>query len=532
LHLRFLGAAGVVTGSKTLVTEGRTRVLVDCGLFQGFKEHRLRNWERLQVEPLDAVILTHGHLDHSGLVPALVAQGFRGPVYCTPGTAALLAVLWPDAGRLQEEEASHRNRKGQTKHEPARPLYTEAEAIAALQSLVTVPYHQPHPVGALELTFRQAGHILGAASVLLASATHRVLFSGDLGRPDDRVVPAAEPPPAVDTVIMESTYGDRDHPSIDRETRLAEVINRTAERGGMVLVPTFAVGRAQGLLWSLHRLKEAGRIPDLPVVVDSPMATRATAAFLAHPDDLRLTPSDLDAMTRDVQFTGSAEESIALNRQTKPFVLLSASGMLTGGRVLHHLVQRVGNPKNTLLFVGFQAPGTRGAHLVAREPTVRVFGRDVEVACEVDEIGGFSAHADRGELQAWLDAAEAKPGRVFLNHGEPEATDALRHQLRAAGYDAIVATERLTWHLDGEVRPQTDDVVAADRGLLRFADRLVFRDADDDTVDAVCVAARRSRRGLLPGVKLIVEGAELGAMVRQCLDTKDQAVLTFDLHPG
>jgi len=534
MQLRFLGAAGVVTGSKTLITEGPTRLLVDCGLFQGFKENRLRNWDRLQVGPLDGVLLTHGHLDHSGWVPALVRQGYRGPVYCTEGTASLVRILWPDSGRIQEEDAEHHNRRGTSSHRPARPLYTEADAHEALKRLEPVPFHAPQTLGIIEATFHRAGHILGAASLSLRSSTHHVLFSGDLGRPDDGVMQPPEPPVAADTIVMESTYGDRDHPPIDREEQLAEVIRQAADRGGMVLVPTFAVGRAQGLLWSLHRLKAAGRIPDLPVVMDSPMATAATAAVLQHPSDTRLTIDQLTEMTTDVQFVGDARESKALNKRSGPFILLSASGMLTGGRVLHHLIQRAPNPKNTLLFVGFQAPGTRGAHLAGGARSVKVFGQEVEVACQVEQIGGFSAHADRGELLAWLQAAEAPPRQVFLNHGDPEAVDALRKRLKAEGLRAIAASERFAWRLDAECtphRPDAERIAAMDRGLLRFAQQLDFRGHDESTVDAVCAAVEAVRDGqLADDLRLVVHGPQLGARVREALSVADQALITFDLH--
>jgi len=533
VQLRFLGAAGVVTGSKSLVTEGATRLLVDCGLFQGFKENRLRNWDRLQTGPLDAVLLTHAHLDHSGWVPALVAQGYRGPVYCTEATASLLRILWPDSGRIQEEDAEHHNRRGSASHDPARPLYTEQDALRALERLRPVPFHEPLTLGAIEATYHRAGHILGAASLSLRSPSHHLLFSGDLGRPDDGVMLAPEPPVAADTVVMESTYGDRDHPSIDREEHLAQVIRTTAERGGMVLVPTFAVGRAQGLLWSLHRLTEAGRIPRLPIVVDSPMATSATAAVLQHPDDTRLSIDELTAMTAGVQFVGDASESKALNKRSEPFVLLSASGMLTGGRVLHHLVQRAPQPKNTLLFVGFQAPGTRGAHLVSGASTVKVFGTQVEVACHVEQIGGYSAHADRTELITWLQQAPEKPRQVFLNHGDPPAVDALRRQLEGVGYTTTAACERFAWRLDSDIvphRPDHERLHAAERGLLQFAARLDFRGDDEETVDAVCAAARRALAGELPPIPLVVHGPELGAKVRAALSPREQALLVFDLH--
>lgn len=452
MNIRFMGAAGVVTGSRTLVTEGDTRLLVDCGLFQGFKHDRERNWEKLPVPPLDGVALTHAHLDHSGWVPALVKQGYHGPVYCTRATADLLRILWPDAGRLQEEEADWLNRHHATRHHPALPLFDEADARRALERLVPVDQDSPREIGALRVTWRRAGHILGAASLLIEGGGVRLLMSGDLGRPDDPVLAGPVPPPAADLLVMESTYGDRLHPTVPREEMLAEVLTRTVERGGVLLVPSFAVGRAQSLLWSFHHLMSEGRAPRVPVVVDSPMATSATEVLLQHPSAVRRTPHELEAMTENVQFVRSTEESKGLNKRKKPFVLVSASGMLTGGRVLHHLANRAGDPRNTVLLVGYQAAGTRGARLLQGERSLRMFGEKVDILCEVTEVGGFSAHADADELVAWLGAGP-RPGRVLLNHGEPQASDALRLRLKDLGYDAAVATERREWEVTRATGP-------------------------------------------------------------------------------
>lgn len=517
MKLRFLGAAGGVTGSRSLVTSGTTRILVDCGMFQGFKENRLRNWDPLEVGALDAVVLTHAHIDHSGWVPALVRQGYAGPIYCTAATRSLLEILWPDAGRIQEEDARRANERGSSRHTPALPMYTEREALAALKRVVPVENGETLEIGELRIGFQGAGHILGAASVLVQSPTRSLLFSGDLGRPDDAVVPAPLPPPAVDAVVLESTYGDRFHPTLDRLQALEDVLNRTFERGGMVLVPTFAVGRAQGLLWALHTLMEAERVPRVPIVLDSPMAARATRAFLAHPDDLRLTPHQLHRMTERVEFPGTVEESRAVGGRREPFVLLAASGMLTGGRVLHHLAQRARTKRNTLLFVGFQAPGTRGGRIVAGERTIRVFGEKIPIRCEVEEIGGFSAHADAGQLHAWLSAAPQRP-RVFLNHGEPAACDALRLRLQDDGYDVTVAAEGVVWDLEAGVR-QVPPVAAGftaprpDSPLQGAS--LVF--GDGATVGAVRAALDAIDAGLLPALPVVVRGEALGQAVRQAL---------------
>lgn len=532
MKIQFLGAAGVVTGSRTLVTSGATRLLVDCGMFQGHKQNRLRNWEPLDVAPLDAVVLTHAHIDHSGWVPALIRQGYDGPVCCTPGTAALLSILWPDAGRIQEEDAAYQNKKGSSKHSPALPMFTEADALRALKNVVPVESHAPHTVAGIEITFRDAGHILGASSVVLHADGQRLLFSGDLGRPDDRVIPAPEPPPEVDVVVMESTYGNRVHPDVDQDTRLAEIINRTVQDEGMVLIPSFAVGRAQGLLWSLHLLMESGRIPRLPIVVDSPMATSATDAFLAHPEALRLEPAQLRAMTRNVQFVGSVEESRALNDRLEPFILIAASGMLTGGRVLHHLRERAPVKRNTLLFVGFQAPGTRGARLLEGEKTFKMFGSKVKVRCSVESITGFSAHADSDELVTWLSAAPTRPKRVFLNHGEPDAVDALRIRLGDLGYTVVVATEGVRWdlatdagvrlahHASGEAAPETS--------LLARASSLVFDTPDDATVRDVRFAIQGMRAGTLPVIPIVVRGHDLALRVREMFPAAQLTGVRFE----
>lgn len=522
MRLRFLGAAEVVTGSKTLLRTDTTRILVDCGLFQGFKHLRERNWDRLDVLPLDAVVLTHAHLDHSGYVPALVKQGYDGPVYCTEATASLLHILWPDSGRIQEEDAERANRHGYSQHDPALPLYTEEDAAKALTRLKTVPRHEDLVIGDLTVRFRDAGHILGASSVWVRSADHSVLFSGDLGRPNDAVVTEPEPPCEADTIIMETTYGNRDHPDIDRDDALADVIRRTAERGGMLLVPSFAVGRAQGLLWSIHQLKKAGRIPDLDVVLDSPMATKATAAFLKHPDALRLSHEELLAMTEKVSFTASADASKALNDKRGPFILISASGMLTGGRVLHHLVKRAPVRENTLLFVGYQAGGTRGAGLVRGDREIRVFGTTVDVQCHVAEIGGFSAHADRSDLLRWIQAAPRKPARVFLNHGEHDSSEAMRRSLRDLGYNATVATERIEWQLGQDISPMPTEPIPHPLGesksvmaMLTHANGLTFSEDEPGSLDAIRGALALMARGELPRMPIVVRGA---ALARRVLD--------------
>ena len=451
MRIRFLGGAGTVTGSRTLVTSGETQVLVDCGLFQGFKVLRERNWARLEADPgrLRAVLLTHGHLDHSGWVPRLVKQGFAGPVYCTDATAELLGILWRDAGRIQEEDAEYANRKGFARHEPALPLYTEEDAENALERIVPVSWATPLEVGPLRASFHRVGHILGAACVRIEDDSTSVLFSGDLGRDADLLMRAPAAPPAAEFAVLESTYGSRSHSDLDVLAQLSEVVRRTVERRGALLIPSFAVGRAQGVLWALHVLQERGEIPDVPLLLDSPMATNTTELYLRHAKELRVPPAELDRLCDDVRFVRTTDESKALNFERPPYVLVSASGMLTGGRVLHHLARLAGDRRSTVLFVGYQAPGTRGDRLVRGAETVRLHGRDMDVRCEVAQIDGFSAHADADELLAWIARMPQVPRRVWLNHGEPEGADALRMRVRdELGWDATAACEGCEWDLD------------------------------------------------------------------------------------
>ena len=427
-RLRFFGGVETVTGSKALVETSSGRTLVDCGLFQGVKALRRRNWAPSPVDPksLDAVILTHAHLDHSGLVPVLVRSGFEGPIYCSSGTASLLGLLWPDAAYLQTEDAKHRNRTGTTRHRPARPLFEPADAVRALRRLHVVPFGEPfEPVEGLSASLTRAGHILGASSVRLEHQGRSVVFSGDLGRREDPVMRPPAARPDSDLVVVESTYGDRLHGGPAPEDELADIVCRTIGRGGTLLIPAFAVGRAQGVLHLLARLRAAGRIPDVPTYLNSPMAIRATGLYCAHMDDHRLTEDQCAAMC-SAEMTRSPSESKALNRDPRPKIILSASGMATGGRILHHLEAFASDPRTTLLFVGYQAAGTRGRALVRGADRVKVHGRYVQVAAEVAQMSSLSAHADKAELLAWLASAPNPPSEILINHGEPSASDAFR----------------------------------------------------------------------------------------------------------
>lgn len=431
MTLQFLGAAGTVTGSKTLVTSGGQRLLVDCGLFQGYKNLRLMNWEAFPFDPkqLDAVVLTHAHLDHSGALPLLVKQGYKGPIFATPSTIDVCNILLPDSARLQEEDAQYNNRHQSSKHKPALPLYTVEDADRALRQLVPLPFEEQIEAAGLRIRLRTAGHIVGASSVELTSATTTVLFSGDLGRPDDPIMQPPSPIARADYVVVESTYGDRLHDPQDAEEVLGEAIQRTAARGGIVVVPAFAVGRAQEVLYAIYRLKARGAIPKVPVYLNSPMAIDMTEVYQRYRSEHRLSVEECQGMCHVAKMVSTVEDSRALVAQRKPAVIVSASGMATGGRVLHHLKALAPDPRNTIVFAGFQAGGTRGGRIVAGERSIRIFGEQVAVNAEVVSLAGMSAHADANQLMQWLATAPQAPRGVYLNHGEPAAADALRQRI-------------------------------------------------------------------------------------------------------
>jgi metallo-beta-lactamase family protein len=460
--IRFLGAAGTVTGSRFLVEAGPARVLVDAGLFQGPKELRLRNRAPWPVEPasLSAVVLTHAHIDHSGALPLLARQGYAGPVHVTPATRDLLGLLLPDSARLQEEEARWANQKGYSKHAPhAAPLYTEQDALAVLPRLAPLPYGRPRGVApGVTLTFHRAGHILGSATVLLeleGPPRRRLLFSGDLGRYGAPILPDPEDAVAADVLVVESTYGGRRHPEgpAAREALRAEVRAAVA-RGGALVIPAFAVGRTQEVLFTLRELEGLGEIPELPVFVDSPMAVDATPIHLAHREDhddemARLLAAGVEPLRpRRLQFARSPDQSKAINRVEGPCIILSASGMATGGRVLHHLARRLPDERTTVLLVGYQAAGTRGWSLQNGAAALRIHGEDVPVRARVATISGFSAHADEGELSRWLRTFPAPPRRTFLVHGEPTALAAARARLDGLGWPCEVPRHLEAFELD------------------------------------------------------------------------------------
>jgi metallo-beta-lactamase family protein len=432
MKLTSFGAADGVTGSKHLIEVGGARILLDCGLFQGLKLHRERNWQALPIDlhSIDAVVLSHAHLDHSGWLPVLVRQGYRGPVFTNAATRDLAEVLLRDSAHLQEEDARRANRYGSSKHDKALPLYTKADAARAVQRIVAVAPGRRAEVGGVTIELTPVGHLLGASAVTLAAGRERIVFSGDLGRSDDLLLPPPQPIAHADVLLVEATYGNREHPKQDVQARLGEVIVRTIARGGSVLLPSFAVGRAQALLVVLQRLKRAGTIPgSLPIFLDSPMAIAATELTLRYRKLLRVPPRELATLTDGVHFVETGAMSQRIARTHYPAVIISASGMATGGRVLHHLQRLAPDPKHHLVFPGFQVAGTRGARIVVGEPEVKIFGEMVPVRAEVSHLEGFSGHADAPELMAWLRQLRAPPRHTYVVHGEPVATDALRFRI-------------------------------------------------------------------------------------------------------
>jgi metallo-beta-lactamase family protein len=449
--LRFLGATGTVTGSRFLLETPRARVLVDCGLYQGLKPLRLRNWAPFPVDPktIDAVALTHAHLDHSGYLPALGRNGFRGPIYATPGTQALAAIVLPDSAHIQEEDAGYANRKGYSKHTPALPLYTTPDAERALEQFRVVSFFQATQIApGVRATFLPAGHILGSAMVLLTLDGPRprtILCSGDLGRPQHPILVPPTDPPAADVVLIESTYGDREHADVVALQRFEEAIVRTAARGGTIVIPSFAVDRTEVLLLHLRHLVQSGRVPNLPVYVDSPMALAALSVYRSAIAEagIEIRPGfggDGDPFDPGQLIEArTVEESMAINDAAAPIIIISASGMASGGRVLHHLARCLPDPRNTVLLVGFQAEGTRGRSLADGAREVKLLGRYVGVRAEVVSVPAFSVHADRSEILAWLRRAPRAPETTFVVHGELAAATSLHDAIeKELGWTAAV----------------------------------------------------------------------------------------------
>jgi metallo-beta-lactamase family protein len=450
--LTFLGGAGgTVTGSKHLLENGTSRVLLDCGLFQGLKELRQRNWAPPPVDPrtLGAVILSHAHIDHSGYLPRLCRDGFTGPVYCTPGTHDLLQVMLPDAAHLQEEEAAFANRHRTSQHDPALPLYTTEDAGRALVQVKRVDFGRPFtPTRGVEARFTPSGHILGAGLVTCEIGGRRLVFSGDLGRYGVPIMVDPEPVAEADVLLVESTYGNRVHPPDDPTERLIAAVRRAVDQNGWLLIPAFAVGRSQEILYDLRRLEAEGRIPALPVYLDSPMAIQATVVYAAHPEehDTELRRASTGGARpfapRRFHLSQTVDESKRLNDTAGPGIIVAGSGMATGGRILHHLKRRLPDPKTTVLFVGYQAAGTRGRLLKDGADEIRMLGVTVPVKAELMVSDAYSAHADREEILRWLGGFKRPPAMTYVVHGEADAAEALRDAIQSRlGWNAAVAQD-------------------------------------------------------------------------------------------
>jgi metallo-beta-lactamase family protein len=448
VNIKFLGGAQTVTGSKYLLEVDHLKILVDSGLFQGKKELRLRNWYPLPVgaETLDYILITHGHIDHIGFLPRLIKEGFHGRILCTDATADLMKIMLLDAAKLQEEEAYFAFKRGYSKHSKPEPLFTEQDALAVMNFVEGYPLGQPIAFHQqCTACFHYAGHILGAASVELTltghSQTKKIVFSGDIGRHQDPIMHEPSPPNDADVLIVESTYGNRINPVEEVETHLARVINEAVDRGGAIIIPAFALGRTQTLIYYLHKLETEQKIPSLPIFIDSPMAIKVTNLYERHAPyhriDVTNTGGNLISIfdAPNIHYCQTVESSKAINEITSPIIIISASGMSTGGRILHHLYHRLPRPEDTVLFVGYQAEGTRGRDLLEGARTIRMFGVDVPVHCQIREVGGLSAHADQSELLRWISAIRTRPKFTFITHGEPASAKALQAEI----------TERFGW---------------------------------------------------------------------------------------
>lgn len=445
INIQFLGGAETVTGSKYLLTFRNKKILIDCGLFQGLKNLRLKNWDPFPIpaHTIDAILLTHAHLDHSGYIPRLIREGFKGNIYATSATKKLCEILLSDSGYLMEEEARFLNKKKISKHSPALPFYTQEEGQKSIKFFSDVELNKRTQIDSdISFEFRYAGHILGAASILVKIADQTIYFSGDLGRPEDPIFFPAEAPAAVDYLILESTYGNKAHKNIDVLEDLASHIQRAVQKDGVILVPAFAVGRTQLLIYYLSILKMQKRIPDIPIYLNSPMATDATKLFCENTNLHKISKETCNDFFNPIHYVQSVEESKALNEKKGPMIIISASGMLTGGRILHHMKAFASNPKNMILLTGFQAAGTRGQALRDGAKEVKIHGQYIPINAEIVNLDYLSAHADYTEIIQWLKTApHLKPKKVFVTHGESPASDELRRRLvETFHWDCLVPT--------------------------------------------------------------------------------------------
>lgn len=442
MRLTFLGATKTVTGSRFLISLGNKNILVDCGLFQGLKEFRVKNWEKFPIAPylIDAVILTHAHIDHSGYIPLLIKNGFKGKIYCSSATKELCSILLPDSGYLQEEEARLANKYGYSKHKPALPLYTRAEAEFSLKNFSIIDFRKTKKLAEETfVTLIPSGHILGASLVQFKHYDTTLLFTGDLGRLHDPIMRAPSIIQATDYLIIESTYGNRTHEKIDPAESLSMVINQTLQRNGTVVIPAFAVGRAQHLLYLIYQLQTTKRIPHVPVYMDSPMATNATEIFLRFRELHKLSPEITKKVCEMAVYVNTKEESQALDHNPHPKIIISASGMLEGGRVLYHLKSYGSDSHNTILFTGYQAAGTRGAEIVKGKRELKMFGEIIPINAEIKELHNMSAHADSDEMIEWLANFNHHPRKVFITHGDVVAAEALKEKIEERfGWQCVI----------------------------------------------------------------------------------------------
>ncbi|MGD9590937.1 MAG: MBL fold metallo-hydrolase RNA specificity domain-containing protein [Candidatus Berkiella sp.] len=439
MKLTFLGATQTVTGSKYLLSYDSKKILVDCGLFQGYKELRLRNWNKLPIDPkqIDAVILTHAHIDHSGYLPLLMKNGFKGPIFATKGTKDLCSIMLPDSGHIQEEDAFRANKYGYSKHKVALPLYTQLEAELVLKQFVAIDFEKPHKLDQNSyFTFFPAGHILGAAIVEINVANKKIVFSGDLGRGSDPIMDKPAIIESADYLVVESTYGNRLHEKVSPLDELKTIIQNTAKRGGTVIIPAFTVGRVQNVLYYIHQLKLKHAIPDIPVFVDSPMATKVTHLLEHFVGEHRLNKKECLTVSQTANYIDTVEESKQIDNYAFPTIIISASGMATGGRVLHHLKAFAPDPRNSIVFTGYQAGGTRGARMLNGEKEIKIHGQMVPVNAKVEILHNMSAHADYEEMLSWLSHFKHKPKSVFIIHGEVESATSLKEKIQ----------KRLHWH--------------------------------------------------------------------------------------
>ena len=442
MKITFLGATGSVTGSKYLLEARGRKILIDCGLFQGLKELRLRNRASLPVDPrtIDAVLLTHAHLDHSGYLPLLVKNGFKGPIYCTEATADLCSILLPDSGHIQEEDARRANKYGYSKHKPALPLYTKEDAEIALKQFKALEFTKRYHIdNKVFFSFQSIGHILGASYIRIDDGSSSITFSGDVGRLNDPIMARPTALLETDYLVMESTYGDRLHEKQDFQEQIGNIINETTSKGGSVIIPAFAVGRAQSILYHINQLKQKNLISDIPVYLDSPMSVSATKLLCKHRKLHRLKEEECMGVCEVARYVQSVEESKKIDSSVYPSIIISASGMASGGRVLHHMKVFLKDHRSTILFAGFQAAGTRGKALIEGAKTVKIHGENFPVKARIENLSGASAHADYEELLTWLKTLKSRPNKVFITHGEEEASLAMGDKIREEfGWDVYL----------------------------------------------------------------------------------------------